>query len=241
MTRRLLMWSGPRNLSTAMMRSFGSRADCVVMDEPFYGAYLKATGLEHPMRQDILDSMECDPAKVAQQCLHHGAGHALSYQKHMVHHMLDGFPLDFADGAINVFLIREPERVLASYAAKREDVTLDDIGFKQQAALFEAISGASGQRPVVVDSARILADPERMLAKLCTAVGLTPDAAMLTWEPGLHPADGIWASHWYGAVANSTGFAASREKPLPELDPELAEIAQAARPYYEALKAHELT
>ena len=239
---RILMWSGPRNLSTAMMRSFGARKDCqIVMDEPFYAAYLQANGADHPMRNEILASMETDPAKISKLCAAEPTKpDTIIYQKHMSHHMLDGFDTSFADDAINVFLLRDPTRVLASYAAKYENVALDDIGFRQQAALFDRLTAKNDSKPIVIDSADITRAPEIALTALCAAIGISFDASMLSWPKGIYATDGIWASHWYHAVADSTGFQTTAEKPLPILPDRLLQIANAALPYYAALKKHAL-
>lgn len=204
---KIAMWSGPRNLSTAMMYAFGNRTDCAVVDEPFYAAYLARTGLEHPMRDAILAAQPQDPATVAATLAGpNPEGKAHWYQKHMTQHMIAGVPRGWMRGVTNVFLIRHPARVIASYAAKRENPTLDDIGFRQQAELFREVLGLGGD-PIVIDSHDIREDPCRMLEKLCAAIGVPFDPAMLGWPAGGHKDDGVWAAHWYGAVWNSTGFA----------------------------------
>ena len=228
---RIAMWSGPRNLSTAMMYSFAARSDFTVMDEPFYAAYLAASGADHPMRDEILKAHETDPNKVDLACL--GAGTPHIYMKHMPHHMLEGFPMGWAEGCVHVHLIRHPARVIASYTAKREAPTLEDIGFAQQAALYDKLGG------VVIDSTDIRAEPEGMLRKLCGAIGLEFDPAMLFWKAGPRPYDGIWASHWYGAVHRSTGFAGA-EGDMPELEPDMQKIMTQALPYFERLALHKL-
>lgn len=233
---QIAMWSGPRNLSTAMMYSFGARADCDVVDEPFYGAYLALTGLNHPMREKILSDMDTDPARVSADLAALRSG--LRYVKHMTQHMVEGIPRDWFSAARHAFLIRHPARVVASYHAKREKPVLDDLGFTQQAEIFEQIKEA-GQTPVVVDSYDIRRAPEATLKKLCAALGISWDAGMLSWKSGGHPADGIWAQHWYGAVHNSTGFAAP-EGELPQLEPDLQAVANAAMPAYEALAAFKI-
>lgn len=233
---RIAMWSGPRNLSTAMMYAFGNRGDCAVVDEPFYAAYLAMTGLDHPMRNEILDSQPLDPETVAQALLGPLPGAKPNYyQKHMTQHMIPGVPRDWMREAANVFLIRHPARVIASYAAKRENPTLEDIGFRQQAELFDLVRGW-GQTPVVVDSHDIRADPAAKLQQLCEAIGIPYSPKMLSWPKGGHKDDGVWAEHWYGAVWNSTGFAGA-EGPLPAVPEELQPVLQAAMPYYEQMKA----
>ncbi|WP_400084569.1 HAD family hydrolase [Yoonia sp. R78084] len=231
---RIAMWSGPRNLSTAMMYAFGNRADFAVWDEPFYAPYLKATGANHPMRDEIIAGHETDPTIVAQRCLGTIPDKKLHfYMKHMPHHMITGFPLDWARDCINIHLIRHPARVIASYGAKRDEMTLEDIGFTQQAALYDQIGG------LVIDSADIRADPERMLRKLCDAIDLAFDPAMLAWPAGPCAADGVWAAHWYNAVHQSTGFA-SAEGPLPMVDDKHHEMLAKALPLYEKMQARKL-
>ncbi|CUH40747.1 hypothetical protein JSE7799_03482 [Jannaschia seosinensis] len=226
---RIVAWSGPRNLSTAMMYAFGNRPDCDVMDEPFYAAYLAATGLDHPMRDAILAAQPTDPAEVGRLCSREGSRHV--YQKHMAHHMAPGFPLGWAEGAVHVHLIRHPARVIASYGAKREAATEADLGFGAQAALYDRFGG------VVLDTADLRDDPPGMLAKLCAAIGLPFDPAMLSWPAGGHASDGVWASHWYGSVHRSTGFAGP-EGPLPQ--GARPDLLRATLPFYEALKSRAL-
>lgn len=228
---RIAMWSGPRNLSTAMMYAFGNRPDFAVWDEPFYAPYLAATGADHPMKDEIIAAHETDPHVVARRCLDSvPAQKPHFYMKHMPHHMIEGFPLDWAKDCVNIHLIRHPARVIASYGAKRDQMTLQDIGFAQQARLYDQLGG------IVIDSTDIRADPEGMLKKLCDAIGLVFDPAMLNWPAGPRAEDGIWAKHWYNAVHQSTGFAA--EGPLPN-DSE-SKIAKLAIPHYEAMSRHRL-
>ncbi|SIT88160.1 hypothetical protein SAMN05421665_2636 [Yoonia rosea] len=232
---RIAMWSGPRNLSTAMMYAFGNRADFAVWDEPFYAPYLKATGANHPMRDEIIAGHETDPIIVAQRCLDtipDDKPHF--YMKHMPHHMITGFPLDWARDCINIHLIRHPARVIASYGAKMDHMSLEDIGFPQQTALFEKLGG------IVIDSADIRADPERMLRKLCDAIDLAFDSAMLHWPIGPRSEDGIWAAHWYNAVHESTGFAGA-EGDLPEIETAYSPILKEAELHYEGLIERKLT
>lgn len=223
------MWSGPRNLSTAMMYAFGNRADFAVWDEPFYAPYLAATGADHPMHDQIIAAHVTDPAVVARRCLDTiPAQKPHFYMKHMPHHMLESFPLGWVKDCINVHLIRHPARVIASYGAKRDEMTLEDIGYAQQAALFDKFGG------IVIDSSDIRAAPEVMLKKLCAAIDLPFDPAMLQWTAGPRTADGIWAAHWYNAVHQSTGFAGA-EGFLPELDSAQEKMRHLAMPHYEKL------
>jgi hypothetical protein len=207
------------------------------VDEPFYAAYLAKTGIVHPMQNEILASQFQDPDMVARQLLA-PTDRPIFYQKHMTQHMVDGVPRAWMAHVTNVFLIRHPARVVASYAKKREGPQLDDIGFRQQAELFDHVT-ALGQTPIVVDSHDIRDDPEGMMRKLCDAVGLEWDAGMLSWESGGHASDGVWASHWYGAVHRSTGFA-DAEGDLPALETDYAEVAAQAMPFYDRLAAVKL-
>jgi hypothetical protein len=237
---RVAMWSGPRNISTAMMRSFGNRPDTCVIDEPFYAVYLERTGADHPMREESLASQPTNWRSVVSELLGPLSDeYAVFYQKHMTHHMVDGVGLDWMARCRNAFLIRSPERVLASYAAKRPEVTLDDIGFVRQAELFDIEAGRLGTAPPVIDADDVLADPRRVLAELCGALGIPFKTAMLRWPAGPRNSDGVWAPVWYGAVEQSTGFAAA---PIsqPALDARLAAIAEAARPYYDRLAQYRL-
>lgn len=237
---RIAMWSGPRNLSTAMMRSFGARADCGVWDEPFYAAYLKEGGIDHPMRAAVLAAHESDVAKIVAACLGPAPGGApVFYQKHMPHHMLEGFDVSWIGECTNVFLIRDPALVLVSYEAKRESPNLADIGVQRQQELFDMEADRLGTAPAVLDATNIAEAPERCLRALCERIGLAFDPAMLSWPAGPKPEDGVWAAHWYGAVENSTGFAPPKaERPL--MTDHAKRLADIARPYYEALSRHTL-
>ena len=231
---RIAMWSGPRNLSTAMMYAFGNRPDFAIWDEPFYAPYLAKTGYDHPMAAEIIAAHESDPEKVAERCLDTiPAQKPHFYMKHMPHHMIDGFPTVWAKECINIHLIRHPARVIASYGVKRSDITDDDIGFRQQAELFDQIGG------IVIDSAEIRQDPENMLKKLCAAIDLPFDPAMLSWSAGPRADDGIWAAHWYNAVHKSTGFAGA-EGDLPILTGRDVNLLENALPYYEKMAAHKI-
>ncbi|MDB5506236.1 MAG: sulfotransferase [Devosia sp.] len=235
---RIAMWSGPRNLSTALLRSFSARSDCAVSDEPFYAAFLAQSGIEHPMREAVLASQPTDPDVVATALL--GAvprQRAVWYQKHMAHHMIEGMPLDWLDGVKNAFLIRAPERVLASYVQKREAVTLEDIGYLRQAELFDRVAERTGTAPPVIDAEAVRADPAGVLGRLCAAIGIAFDPSMLTWPAGPHPDDGVWGPHWYGAIYRTTGFAPPEPMP-PPLPDALARIGDAARPSYERLRRY---
>lgn len=234
MTVRIAMWSGPRNISTAMMRSFENRADCAVVDEPFYAAYLAETGLDHPMRDEVLASQPTDWRKVAEALVADEPA-PVFYQKHMTHHMQPSFGLDWMTACRNAFLIRDPAEVLASYVKKRAEVALEDIGVVRQRELFEREADRLGRAPPVVEGADVLADPRGALSKLCEALGIVFDPAMLSWPAGPRASDGVWAPAWYEAVERSTGFAAPERPAAAPLPSDLQRIADAARPHYEAL------
>jgi len=233
----IAMWSGPRNLSTAMMRSFGARADCSVMDEPFFAPFLKVSGKDHPGRAETLNQHETDPIQVAQTCAAPLTSNAYAFQKHMPHHMLEGFPLDWAKTAKHFFLIREPERVLASYIKGRADFDLEDLGFAPQRRLFETLTETTGTRPPVIDSQQILEDPEKALNGLCQAIDIPFEKAMLRWEAGPRLEDGAWAPYWYHSVENSTGFGPPPTG-APVIPSKYKDILELCRADYEALSRH---
>ena len=240
---RIAMWSGPRNISTAMMRSFENRPDTAVVDEPFYAAFLAATGIDHPMREESLASQSQDWREVVESLLGPvPEGRPVFYQKHMTHHMVPGFGRDWIAKMRNAFLIRAPEDVLLSYTQKREDVTLDDIGFVSQGELFDREAQRLGHAPPVVHADDVLSDPRSTLSKLCDAMGIPFSEAMLSWPAGKRPTDGVWAPVWYGSVERSTGFASppktEMRKPLAD---HLQRIADAARPHYERLASFKIT
>jgi hypothetical protein len=237
---RIAMWSGPRNISTAMMRSFGNRPDCTVWDEPFYAFYLQATGIVHPLGEAVIAAGEIDWRAVARRCAEGPEdGSAVFYQKHMTHHLLPQVDRRFLLRLANAFLIRTPERVLASYAAKRAEVTLADIGFLEQAEIFETVADARGAVPPVIDAEDVLEDPRGILSALCAALGLEFREEMLSWRAGPRASDGAWAPHWYGAVIASTGFRRPGGVPVT-LAPELQRIAERARPLYQRLARYKL-
>ena len=239
-TLRIAMWSGPRNISTALMRSFENRGDCAVWDEPLYAHYLKATGIDHPGRDEIVAAHESDWRKVAAACVGPApGGAAVFYQKHMAHHLLPGIERGWLAAVENCFLIRDPAEVAASYARTRENPTLADLGYAQQLELFEATQARTGRTPPVLDARDVLENPRRALGRLCAALGLPFSERMLAWPAGTRASDGVWARHWYASVEASTGFqlyAPARAAP-PE---RLRSVIARATPYYERLQAHRL-
>ena len=237
---RIAMWSGPRNIPTAMMRAWENRPDTAVIDEPFYAHYLATTGSDHPGRDEVIAAYETDWRRVVDQLTGPvPGGKPVFYQKHMTHHMLPGMDEDWLAGAASVFLIRDPRAVIASYARKRGTATADDIGIARQQELFEALRRRTGATPPVIDAARVLADPPGVLGRLCEVLGLDFDERMLSWPAGPRPTDGIWARHWYHAVERSTGF---RQPDVadPDLPADLEALAEQCRPIYQALLHHHL-
>ena len=233
---RIAMWSGPRNISTAMMRAFENRPDTAVVDEPFYAAYLAASAEEHPMRAEVLASQSTDWQEVAASLIGPApGGAAVFYQKHMTHHMLPGVGLDWMARCRNVFLIRHPREVVASYRERRAAVSLADIGAVRQAELFDREAGRLGSAPPVIDAADVLADPRAVLSALCAELGIGFTERMLAWPEGSRATDGVWAPAWYDQVIRSTGFSPPSAKGEPELSHEQQKVAEAAQPYYERL------
>jgi Sulfotransferase domain len=234
---RIAMWSGPRNISTAMMRSFENRPDCAVVDEPFYAAYLSQTGLDHPMRDEVIASQPTDWREVAAALAGPAPqGKPIFYQKHMTHHMLPGFGRAWTASCVNVFLIRAPEAVLASYAKRRGGFTLDEIGLPAQVELFEQAAERLGRAPPVIESRDVLENPRGALTLLCEACDIRFDEAMLHWPAGTRASDGVWAPAWYDAVERSTGFSPpAAEAGFDDLDDSLKSLAEAGRPLYERL------
>jgi hypothetical protein len=241
---RIAMWSGPRNISTAMMRAFENRLDTVVWDEPFYAAELATTGRDHPMRAEVIAAGKADPEKVIARLLSRiddpdKPNARVFYQKHMTHHMLPAFRRDWIDEVTNAFLIRDPRQVLASYTRKWSEVSLGDIGFPQQLAIFERVADKLGTLPPVVDSNDVLADPRGTLRALCQACGIEFSDKMLSWPAGSRKSDGVWAPAWYDRVMKSTGFVAPADR-IPALPVELQRIADAAQPIYDKLATHRI-
>ena len=202
------MWSGPRNISTAMMRAWSNRSDTVVIDEPFYAYYLEKTGKKHPVAAEVIAQGETDWRKIVARLTKEPIEGAKSifFQKQMTHHLLPEIDRAWIVDLTNCFLIRDPREVILSYIKKNPDPTLDDLGFVQQCEIFTFVGERTGSTPPVVDAKNVLENPEGTLRALCTAIEVEFDPAMLSWLPGLRETDGIWAKHWYDAVARSTSF-----------------------------------
>jgi len=237
MTLRIAMWSGPRNISTAMLRSFGSRPDTAVTDEPLYAHYLQLTGVAHPGRDEVIAAHEPDWRKVAAALTGPVPGtRAIWYQKHMAHHLLPMIERDWLDALTHAFLIREPDEMVASLLKTFPGAGLADTGLPQQCEIFDRIADRQGRAPPVVLASDVLKDPRAQLEALCSALGIPFLDAMLSWPPGRRDTDGAWATHWYAAVEASTGFEPFRRRHV-ELTDGQAMLVDECRPWYEKLYA----
>jgi hypothetical protein len=237
---RVAMWSGPRNISTAMMRAWGNRADTAVVDEPFYAYYLRATGKRHPGADEVVASGETDWRKVVEQLTGPiPSGKKIFFQKQMTHHQLPEVDRHWLGALTNCFLIRDPAEVITSYLKKNDDPALEDLGFVQQAEIFDWVYQKTATVPPVIEAKDVLQNPERILLLVCQAVGIEFDAAMLSWPPGLRDTDGVWAKHWYREVERSTSFQPyqSKSEPVPE---RLREIHDRCHECYERLYEYRL-
>lgn len=240
MAIRIAMWSGPRNISTAMMRSWGNRRDTTVIDEPFYPFYLHTTGKKHPGADEVIVSGETDWRKVVATVLGPiPSDKKIFFQKQMTHHLLPEVDRQWLGAIRNCFLIRDPAEVITSYIKKNDDPTLEDLGFVQQAEIFDWVRQKTASVPPIVDAKDVLQNPEQTLRLLCAAAGVAFDKAMLSWPTGLRATDGVWAKHWYAEVARSTSFRPYRPKsePVPE---RLREIYDHCRECYERLYEYRL-
>lgn len=231
--QRVAVWSGPRNISTALMRAWENRGDCVVVDEPLYASYLARTGLDRPGRDEVLAAQPTEVATVVRELLVPlPDGVRVHYVKHMAHHVADDLDLGWTTRFRNVLLIRDPREVVASYVRSREACEAADLGVLQQVRLLEAWDDP----PPVIDAADFLRDPEGHLRWLCGWLGLPFTSRMLSWPAGRRDTDGVWAPHWYDAVWRSTGFEPRRTGDV-DLSPHDAAVAEACRSSYARLHA----
>ena len=237
---RIAMWSGPRNISTALMRSWGNRPDTVVCDEPLYAHYLLRTGIRHPGAEEVVRCHEPDWREVVAWLTGPlPEGKAVFYQKHMAHHLLPEIERDWLAALTHCFLIRDPREMLPSLARIFPEAGLPDTGLPQQVELFEAERASTGAVPPVLDARDVLQDPRGVLGRLCKVLGVPFTEAMLSWPPGGRDTDGVWAKHWYGAVEETTGFQPYLPKREPLL-PELNELYFQCLPLYRRLYVHRL-
>jgi len=229
---RINLWSGPRNVSTALMYSFAQRSDARVVDEPLYAHYLRVSGAEHPGREEVLAAQEADGEKVVRDVILGESDRPVLFFKQMAHHLV-GIDRAFLSKTANVILTRDPREMLPSLRENLATPTLRDTGYAVQTELLEELRGLE-QDPPVLDAREILGDPRGVLGELCRRLGIPFEETMLSWKPGARPEDGVWAKHWYGNVHRSSGFEPWRPKRAPfprELEPLLAEC----RPHYETL------
>jgi Sulfotransferase domain len=232
---RIAMWSGPRNISTAMMRAWENRGDCSVSDEPLYAAFLSNTQLDHPGRDEVIAAGEPNYKKVITDLLGNAPDkHSIWYQKHMTHHMLPHYERDWIPKLTNILLIRDPAEVVASYVKSRSTVTATDIGIPQQRQLYDEIIQATGKAPPIVDAGNFLRAPEKYLRALCDFLQIEFSDRMLHWPAGSRASDGVWAPYWYAAVEASTGFEPWRARENV-LTGEAAQVAESCRPDYDFL------
>jgi hypothetical protein len=238
---RLAMWSGPRNVSTAFMRSWENRPDTVVVDEPFYAHYLLATGVDHPGRAEVLAHHETDWRRVVESLLAPlPPGVMVFYQKQMSHHLLPHMGREWLGSVTHAFLVRDPAPMLASLDEKLGNFELEATGLPQQVEIFDFVRRSTGRVPPVVDAADLMAAPEPMLRALCSSLGIPFSECMLSWPAGPRATDGVWAKYWYERVERSTGFEPAEAAAVPQLRGRLAELEAQCRPLYEHLRAHRL-
>lgn len=232
---RIAMWSGPRNISTAMMRAWENRGDCAVSDEPLYAAFLSDTQLDHPGRDEVIAAGEPDYRKVVSSLLAEAPGkHGIWYQKHMTHHLLPDYDRSWIPKLTNILLIRDPAEVVASYIKSRAAVAPEDIGIPQQRRLHDEIAESTGTAPPIIDAGDFLRAPEKYLRALCQYFQIEFTDRMLHWPPGRRDSDGVWAPYWYAAVEASTGFEAWRARET-QLSGQAAEVADRCREDYDFL------
>jgi hypothetical protein len=233
--KRICLWSGPRNISTALMYSFAQRPDTLVFDEPLYGHYLKNTNAKeyHPGADEVLASMETDGEKVIQMMMGNHSNEVVFF-KNMCHHLLN-LNTSFMRSVYNVILTRDPAEVIPSFAKEIENPSMIDIGFETQVNLLNLLQ-EMGADVLVIDSNTILKDPEQQLRKLCSKLGIPFYNEMLSWEKGARPEDGIWAKYWYKNVHNSNGFQPYVAKNV-ELENRLIPLYDASMFFYEKLIA----
>ena len=240
MPRRIAMWSGPRNISTAMMRAWGNRPDTIVCDEPLYAHYLLKTRAPHPGLEEVIASQETDWRKVVGSLTGSAPdGKAVFYQKHMTHHLLPEIERDWLLQLDNIFLIREPREVITSLALVTPNPTLVDTGYPQQDEIFSWLRDQTGKNPPVLDARDVLEKPERMLRRLCAALNVEFVEAMLSWPPGPRETDGVWGKYWYEAVWQTTSFQPYKPKNRP-VPPELVGLLDEAETLYRRMYEHRL-
>lgn len=232
---RIAMWSGPRNISTALMRSWENRADTFVTDEPFYAFYLSQTSVDHPGRDEIISSQSSDWRQVARDCTTVAqTKKTIHYQKHMTQHMLDMVSLDWLADVNNIFLLRSPAQVVSSFSKVMPNLTPTDLGFQQQHRLYQHVKEHIDSEPLIIHSKDLLGNPRKVLKTICKRCGIAFDENMLSWPAGPRKSDGVWARHWYSNVEKSTAFSPYVERSI-DLDDTQKKVADLCEPYYAEL------
>ncbi len=237
-TKRICLWSGPRNISTAVMYAFGQRSDTEIIDEPLYAHYLHVSGAMHPGREAVMASLPIEGAEVIRDIILGACSKSVLFMKQMAHHLVD-IDRSFMRKTVNIFLIRDPKEMLPSLTKVIGVPTLKDTGLKTQADLLSELR-EMGQSPSILDARELLLAPKHVLSTLCDRLGLPFEESMLSWEPGGHPSDGVWAPHWYHNVHLSDGFAPyiPKREPFPQV---LENVLSECLPYYEVLRADAIT
>ena len=234
------MWSGPRNISTALMRSWESRSDTFVIDEPFYAHYLSVTNVDHPGRDEIIQNGETDQSVVSKGLISDiDDSCSIYFQKHMTHHMIPSVGREWMKDVVNCFLIRDPKDMILSYTKVNSNLSMHSLGLEEQYELFEYVTKINGRAPYVVDSKDILLDPRETLCLLCEKIGVVFSEEMLSWSKGVRDTDGIWAKYWYDNVINSTGFNTYTEKNEVIRD-EYLQLYEDCLKIYEKLSKHKI-
>ena len=239
MTIRINSWSGPRNVSTALMRSFAQRRDAVAVDEPLYGHYLATTRAPHPGLEELLEILETNASTVVDEVILGPCEKDVLFLKQMVHHLTPDLDLSFLSKCVNILLIRDPAEVIASLVHQLPGPSMRDVGLERQVILFNDLR-AQGQEPPVVDAKQLLLDPEGVLRELCDRIGIPWDPAMLSWPPGPQPEDGPWSKYWYDNVQQSTGFAPYKKRDS-QVPASCTELLADCRDLYAELIPHSIS
>ena len=237
---RIAMWSGPRNISTAMMRSWENREDTFVVDEPLYGPYLAQTGKQHPCYQEVINAQGAEYEPILDKLTQgHSSTNHIFYQKHMTHHILPEMDLTWVKSLKNAFLIRHPAEVISSYLEKHHNPSPEDLGYPQQLKLFNLLKNNSENTPLVFESKDVLMNPKKMLQLMCKKLGVPFKLSMLSWPKGYRESDGVWSSHWYNRVIETTGFATYQAKEI-HLNLKQKKVVKDCLPYYEEIQRYKI-
>ena len=207
-------WSGPRNISTALMRSWSSRKDTFVTDEPFYAYYLKETKLKHPMHREIITKYSSNYNEIIKYLTNKiPDNRKIWYQKHMAHHLLDLNNIEWINNFKNCILLRHPKEVISSFSKKSKLSSVEELGYPQQYEIIRFLK-KNNKSYTIIDSSELLKNPEKVLAAWCKKNNIKFDISMLKWEKGNHNNDGIWWESWYDNVIKTTGFQKYEKKDI---------------------------